>query len=494
MPPSAAVPKPLWGPPARDPPPTWMISSSRRSPPHASIHYRGFSGEFEFSVPNDDVSAITHRIIQGEQALQMYHCQIQSFQCQMGLLQTQAQLHQLQLMSQRIHDTDIQQSALPDWAVSEPQNRVDNRRRSRSRPPLTDDHRSTGRVEGPARRPGRIEGSSHPPASERSGPTIPSHGLFYHSCSPSCPLIETNVLQQFPAVSQMTTVLGRPSKVHTVIEYQYHLGSGAQLWTLPSLVVFRCPLLTPDLTQIDWFTLYSYDMIRLRRRVSLLQDSSRIQNAFELHRIMEQQQGWVPKLEHYSRLPGYLTPEESKRHCQSFLDFLTHDISRGHGTIFDQHEVYIRAAIRVMAETIFIRPDNYSLIATIDLFTDDRHDMPLAIVPKLQPVIFEQRPQPQIAQHIIFGHNTNAWTAASCIEEGLMRPSAVDPADPSWLAAVGFYARGVVGVRNVTDRSLTDVLVRAQKYVNYRSARPLSDRIDSRSSDACHYSSRRRGF
>ena len=90
----------------------------------------------------------------------------------------------------------------------------------------------------------------------------------------------------------------------------------------------------------------------------MLQDSSRIQNAFELHRIIEQQQGWVPNLKHYSRLPGYLTPEESKRHCQSFLGFLTHDISRGHGTIFDQHEVHIRAAIRVMAETIFIRPDN----------------------------------------------------------------------------------------------------------------------------------------
>ena len=160
----------------------------------------------------------------------------------MGLLQTQDRLHQSQLMSQRVHDTDIQQSALPDWTVSEPQNRVDNCRRSncRSRPPLTDDHRRTGRVKGPARRPGRIEGSSHPPASERSGPTIPSHG--YHSCSPCGPLIETNGLQPFPAVSQMTTILGRSTKVHTVIEYQYHLGSCAQLWTLPSLVVFRYPI------------------------------------------------------------------------------------------------------------------------------------------------------------------------------------------------------------------------------------------------------------
>ena len=89
----------------------------------------------------------------------------------------------------------------------------------------------------------------------------------------------------------------------------------------------------------------------------------RIQNAFKLHRIIEQPQGWVPNLEHYSRLPGYLTPEKSKRHCQSFLDFLTHDMS-----IFDQH--HSRAALRAMAETIFIRPDNFSLIETIDSFTD----------------------------------------------------------------------------------------------------------------------------
>ena len=62
----------------------------------------------------------------------------------------------------------------------------------------------------------------------------------------------------------------------------------------------------------------------------------------------------------------------------------------------------IRAAIRVMAETNFIRPENYSLIEAIDLFSDDRNNKPLAIVAKLQPVIFEQRPQPQIVQQIIF--------------------------------------------------------------------------------------------
>ena len=64
-----------------------------------------------------------------------------------------------------------------------------------------------------------------------------------------------------------------------------------------------------------------------------------------------------------------MTPEESKRHCQDLPDFLTRDISRGHDMLFNQHEIHIRAAIRVMTEAIFMRPENYSLIEAIDLFS-----------------------------------------------------------------------------------------------------------------------------
>ena len=82
-------------------------------------------------------------------------------------------------------------------------------------------------------------------------------------------------------------------------------------------------------------------------------------------------------------------------------------------------------------------------------------------------------PNHRLFSRSYFGHNTNTWTAASCIKEGLIRPSAVDFTDSTWIAAVGFYAQGVLGVRNVTDRSLTDVLLRAQKYANYGTDRPI---------------------
>ena len=153
MPPPAAVPKSIWGPPASDPPPSWVVPASRRLSQNSSIHFRGFSGEFDFNVPNEEMSTITHRIIQGEQALQMYQCQMQPYQYQMGNLQTQAQIQQFRWMSQRGHVTDTQRSVLPDWAVSEPQNQVDTRRGSRSKPPLTDDRRRIDRVEESTRGP-----------------------------------------------------------------------------------------------------------------------------------------------------------------------------------------------------------------------------------------------------------------------------------------------------------------------------------------------------
>ena len=87
----------------------WFLQVDDRPKTPVSIFF-GFSGEFDFNVPNEEMSAITHRIIQGEQALQMYQCQMQPYQYQMGNLQTQAQIQQFRLMSQRGHVTDTQRS------------------------------------------------------------------------------------------------------------------------------------------------------------------------------------------------------------------------------------------------------------------------------------------------------------------------------------------------------------------------------------------------
>lgn len=111
----------------RDPPPSWATPASRRNLVEASIHYRRFSGEYEFRVPTGDVFDIAHRVLQGNQELQMRRLQIQEYECQMGLLQAQNRLYQMQFMSQCLQVMTSPSLNLPKWAVSEYQSRVEDR-------------------------------------------------------------------------------------------------------------------------------------------------------------------------------------------------------------------------------------------------------------------------------------------------------------------------------------------------------------------------------
>ena len=92
--------------------------------------------------------------------------------------------------------------------------------------------------------------------------------------------------------------------------------------------------------------------------------------------------------------------------------------------------------------------------------------------PNCNQSFFEETPSVDSVAKLIFGHNTNEWTAASCIHEGIIRPSAVDSNESDWLPAVGFYVRGIAGSR-ITNRTLADVLIRAQKYADYSATRPI---------------------
>ena len=133
---------------------------------------------------------------------------------------------------------------------------------------------------------------------------------------------------------------------------------------------------------------------------------------------------------------------------------------------------HLHGSIQKLAEMLLLRESNFELVEVIDLFCHPQTNIPLAMVAKLQPVVFEETPSVNSAEKLIFGHNTNEWTAATCIHEGIIRPSAVDPNDSDWLPAVGFYARGITGDR-ITNRTLADVLLRAQKYADYSTTRSI---------------------
>ena len=76
------------------------------------------------------------------------------------------------------------------------------------------------------------------------------------------------------------------------------------------------------------------------------------------------------------------------------------------------------------------------------------------------------------------------WSEYQCTDSSL-----------TWLPTVGFNARGVIGVRKVTDRSLTDVLVTGSEIRKLCNGSALmSDWIDDWSPNTCHSPSGRRGF
>ena len=90
---------------------------------------------------------------------------------------------------------------------------------------------------------------------------------------------------------------------------------------------------------------------------------------------------------------------------------------------------HLHGSIQKLAEMLLLRESNFELVEVIDLFCHPQTNIPLAMVAKLQPVVFEETPSVNSAEKLIFGHNTNEWTAATCIHEGIIRPSAVDPND-----------------------------------------------------------------
>ena len=121
----------------------------------------------------------------------------------------------------------------------------------------------------------------------------------------------------------------QPLNINIMLVLAYNCGRCLLLWC--SVVHYSlqiCP-------KTDWFTLY--DMIQTYTTVSRYQSDSEC-----LWITSDQRTTTVLGCESCTLLSpsDYLTPEESKRHCQDLLDFLTQDISRGHDMLFNQHDIH----------------------------------------------------------------------------------------------------------------------------------------------------------
>ena len=82
---------------------------------------------------------------------------------------------------------------------------------------------------------------------------------------------------------------------------------------------------------------------------------------------------------------------------------------------------------------LLLHESKFDLVEALDLFCHPQTNLLLTMVTKLQQVVLRKTPSTDSVEKVIFGHNTNEWTAASCIHEGIIRPSAVDPNELDWL-------------------------------------------------------------
>ena len=450
------------GPPPREPPPSWVAPpSQRRSEESVFLRCR----EWEIQVPRSDIQTVVRTVIETDQqqASRMQFLQFQN-QCLQYQVQ-QMQAATMMMMHQQLAlEPDAQTRSVPARTLSDRETAPGSRPRSRSR---GRDDGQTVHVMGGTRDCNTARGSMESrPHNLNSDPgqnprpsvvgvpapldiplTIPAVGLFYHkSESGGRGLIESNVGPLLPHVQRMTTTIGREPYISTIVEHQ---SSGSIWWTLPSLSVFSCSLLKHSASSYDWFRLY--EILCQRRQLALRRDQSRLLNAFELGRIIEDSQGWIPNLQYYDRLLHFIPMTLSASFSLDLQEFLLQDLRHTYPNSFSTYEAHIRGVVQKMSEMLMLCPDNYNLVEISDLCFWPKTDIPLAYVAKLEPVTFKQVPPVSVAHSVVFGHNTQ---------------------DTSWLTAVGFYARGTQSDK-ITPRSMSEVLSRAQKHAHYATARPI---------------------
>ena len=187
--------------------------------------------------------------------------------------------------------------------------------------------------------------------------------------------------------------------------------------------------------QIDWSAIY--EMLR-RIRPSLVQFQHRITNALEEGRLREVQQAYAPDPRYYIAARGFTPSAEIGVYSQPYVQFLHDDLRRRFPQFFTPDFAHvILPGIQLLGETLMLYPSPIDLVQTFDL-VGDHQNRPLAIRSKLIPNDLEIRERCDFRFHYLFAHNNSALSAIHSVAEGVVRPSASDPHDSTWIPANSF--------------------------------------------------------
>ena len=127
----------------------------------------------------------------------------------------------------------------------------------------------------------------------------------------------------------------------------------------------------------------------------------------------------------------------------------------------------IRFGCALLCKAFAIHADNTELFEEVLVHFRDK-DVPFALTVELKSFPFQLlEGTMDTKSKYAFAHNCSLMTACGILEDGCIRPSAVDESDTDWLPVPGFYCRGAMIQGNdpkAEKASMIAAMVKAAKY------------------------------
>ena len=503
----AAVPKSRC-PPSPTPPPSWITPVSRQSRPTV-LEFTGQCGQYRIEGSNIQETRDLLQTVLHTESQHVQHVQHMQFQQMLTLSQNMMFSNALGIQpssfrapivdrDDRMDGSNVvsglgSHSALPSDTV-ERQNRssqvalplvtddrqnqiTSNDRVDRVRPTVTADLPRDGTVRVPltseSDQQDRVRASMFIDQPSVSVAPIPRWGLFVHCLHDHHGHKKTFTSdRRLPGPRpKVTTRIGRPPLTVEIIEFLHPQSDQISFWTLPTTATFCCDCITLEQPEKSpWWFLYQC-MGRIREE--LYQDPYRIKNAYETGALTLAVDKWTPSLTYFQQQYSFRTIDSIALLKQQLMTDHMQILKDEYSAKFEKFSLIIHSALEVLISTLLLHSEVWAFVECIDLLFDHQNQSLVAIVARLEPVVFTQEPEIPAAEYICYAHNTNPQSAADSLFHGYIRPSSTDPQDETWIPALTFFCRGVTVARPVMTRSvMLTTLRKAQKYSNFTTDRP----------------------
>ena len=208
-----------------------------------------------------------------------------------------------------------------------------------------------------------------------------------------------------------------------------------ELWTHPVVAAFTCSTLKEhraSSASCDWSQVY----ILMKRRIGQdLSDSvDRIYNAYELKRVQEYQQRYVPNPAYFDR-STYLQDDILLTAAQPFALFLEQEVAK--------LTTDLPSTLKQLCLTISNVVNTHDLVGTmIDRVSVIKKDGKMIGIRLDMQTSQPKRTHVDFQSQYAFARNCATLVAADILREGLVRPSSTH--FPDWLYTAGFYCRGAI--------------------------------------------------